>query len=191
MKRDGLLTELAAYVPFDARERTMQATIARFVASHEACFERTLRVGHVTASAWVVDDAGAWALLTHHRKLGKWLQLGGHADGESDVRAVALREAREESGIMRVRYAQPGIYDLDVHEIPAHGNEQAHVHYDIRFAFSADRAEQPAKSEESHDVRWVALDDARLTLDESVRRLVAKTPTLQLRHTLQAPDKRT
>jgi 8-oxo-dGTP pyrophosphatase MutT (NUDIX family) len=175
MKRNALLAELAAYVPFDARERSMQAEIARFVATHEACFERTLGVGHVTASAWVVDERVRRALLTHHRKLGKWLQFGGHADGDPDVRAVALREAREESGIMRLRLAQPGIYDVDVHEIPAYGQEAAHAHYDIRFAFFADRAETPTVSEESHDVRWVAFDDiASLTVDDSVRRLAAK-----------------
>jgi 8-oxo-dGTP pyrophosphatase MutT (NUDIX family) len=187
MKRAALLTALAAYVPFDAHERKMQAEIARFIALHETCFERTLRVGHVTASAWVVDESGSRTLLTHHRKLGKWLQFGGHADGDPDVRAVALREAREESGLTRLRFAQPGIYDLDTHAIPAYGEEAAHVHYDIRFALCADRSEQPAVSEESYDVRWIALSDlGSLNVDDSVLRLAAKTPALRVPHTFQA-----
>lgn len=192
MKRAALLAELAAYLPFNARERKMQAEIARFIALHETCFERTLPAGHVTASAWVVDESCSRTLLTHHRKLGKWLQFGGHADGEPDVRAVALREAREESGLTRLRFAQPGIYDLDTHAIPARGEEAAHAHYDIRFAFFADRSERPVVSEESHDVRWIALSDlGSLNVDDSVLRLAAKTPALQALHTLQAAGKRT
>jgi 8-oxo-dGTP pyrophosphatase MutT (NUDIX family) len=179
MTREALLGELAAYVPLDAREAKMQAAIARFISAREACFERTLRVGHVTASAWVVDAACGCVLLTHHRKLGKWLQFGGHADGNADVRAVALREAREESGMTSLRFAQPGIYDLDVHEIPAHGDEEAHAHYDIRFAFFADRAEQPVASDESHEVRWVALHAiASFSVDASVLRMAAKNALL-------------
>jgi len=192
VKRAALLAELAAYVPFDARERKMQAEIARFIAAHETCFERTSHAGHVTASAWVVDESGAWVLLTHHRKLGKWLQFGGHADGDPDVRAVALREAREESGLARLRFAQHGVYDLDAHEIPARGEEAAHVHYDIRFAFFADRAEQPVVSEESHDVRWIALSEiASLDVDDSVLRLAAKTPALRVLHTIQSAGRST
>jgi len=177
--RATLLAQLERYVPFDARERTMVDRLRTFVATHEACFERTLEVGHVTGSAWVVDRNGSAALLTHHRKLGKWLQLGGHADGDSDVRAVALREAREESGIAELAPASDAIFDIDVHDIPARGDEPAHVHYDVRFAFFAERGAIPVASAESHAVAWVPLPQMeRYAVDDSVRRLVAKTPSL-------------
>ena len=156
----------------------MAEQLRAFVAAHDDCFERTLAIGHVTGSAWVVDRAGEAALLTHHRKLGKWLQLGGHADGDGDIRRVARREALEESGLGDVALAREAIYDVDVHEIPARGLEEAHLHYDVRFAFYADRGGVPIASAESHAVAWVPLAEIeRYAIDDSVRRLVAKTKT--------------
>jgi 8-oxo-dGTP pyrophosphatase MutT (NUDIX family) len=179
LSRRALLADLEAYVPANEREASMLSQLRAFVAEHDDCFERTLAIGHVTGSAWVVDRAGEAALLTHHRKLGKWLQLGGHADGDPDIRGVALREALEESGLARVTLARDAIYDVDVHEIPARGAEAAHFHYDVRFAFYADRGDVPIASEESHAVAWVPLAEIeRFTIDDSVRRLVAKTPAL-------------
>jgi 8-oxo-dGTP pyrophosphatase MutT (NUDIX family) len=177
--RAALLDELAAYAPADARERDMVERVRAFVATHERCFERGLLVGHVTGSAWIVDRAGRAALLLHHRKLGKWLQPGGHADGDPDVRGVALREAVEETGLQTLAPAEAGIYDVDAHDIPARGAEPAHVHYDVRYAFFADRNEAPHTSPESHDVRWVPLDEIEaLGIDASVRRLISKTALL-------------
>jgi 8-oxo-dGTP pyrophosphatase MutT (NUDIX family) len=177
--RDRLLLELARYEPFDEREREMAERLRTFVASNPECFERTLASGHVTASAWVTDRERESVLLTHHRKLGRWLQLGGHADGEGDLRAVALREAREEAGIEAIVAALECIYDLDVHEIPAREGEPAHLHYDVRFSFYAERATEPKASEESHAVAWMALSDLpSLDADASVQRLAAKTARL-------------
>jgi len=173
------LDELAAYEPKSPSESDSLALLRAFVAAHEDCFYRSLTVGHVTGSAWVVDRTGSFALLTHHRKFDRWLQLGGHADGESDIRAVALREAVEESGIAEIVPASPGIYDLDVHPIPERGDEPAHLHYDVRFAFFADRGSVPVASEESHAVAWVPLAEIEsYGIDASVRRLVEKTGTL-------------
>ncbi len=179
LSRRALLADLEAYVPANEREAAMLSQLRAFVAEHDDCFERTLAIGHVTGSAWVVDPAGEAALLTHHRKLGKWLQLGGHADGDPDIRGVARREALEESGLAHVTLASDAIYDVDVHEIPARGDEAAHFHYDVRFAFYTDRGDVPIASEESHAVAWVPLAEIeRFTIDDSVRRLVAKTPAL-------------
>jgi 8-oxo-dGTP pyrophosphatase MutT (NUDIX family) len=174
--RARLLDELDAYAPETAHERAMHADLRKFVAENTGCFERTLLAGHVTGSAWIVDRGGRLALLTHHRKLGRWLQPGGHADGDPDVRAVALREAREESGLRSLISASPRIFDIDVHAIPARGGEPAHLHYDVRFAFFGDPNEAPLASEESHAVAWIPL--ARVEefgIDDSVRRLVEKT----------------
>ncbi len=163
----------------------MVSQLRAFVTGYVDCFERSLAVGHVTGSAWVVDRRGDAALLTHHRKLGKWLQLGGHADGDADVRRVALREAVEESGLAGIELASDAIYDVDVHEIPARGDEPAHLHYDVRFAFFADRGGVPVASDESIAVAWVPLAEIeRFAIDDSVRRLAAKTPGLVRR---QAP----
>lgn len=177
--RAGLLRELERYVPRDAREAAMAARTRVFVATYDACFERSLAVGHLTGSAWVVDRAGTAALLTHHRKLDKWLQPGGHADGDSDLRAVALREAVEESGLAEIVVASDAIYDVDVHRIPARANEPEHDHFDVRFAFFASLADTPVASAESHAVAWISLNEIeRYAIDDSVRRLVAKTRSI-------------
>ncbi len=183
MPEIDVLAELDAYVALDAVEREMTRRTRTFVAAHANAFERTLQAGHVTGSAWIVDRLGTAAVLAHHRKLGKWLQLGGHADGDRDVRRVALREAREESGLVSLAPASDTIYDIDVHAIPARGDEPAHAHYDLRFAFFGDPAEQPRANHESHAVAWISLlEIERYAIDDSVRRLVAKTAALIARH---------
>jgi 8-oxo-dGTP pyrophosphatase MutT (NUDIX family) len=179
VSRAGLLDELRAYAPADAREAAMRERLVAFVAAHADAFERALEIGHVTASAWIVDPARTRALLAHHRKLEKWLQLGGHTDGDPDVRGAALREAREESGLSSLRFASDAIYDLDVHAIPAQPGEPAHEHFDVRFAFEADPAEPLAVSAESHALAWIALGDLpAYGADESVLRLARKTRSI-------------
>lgn len=155
----------------------MLVRIIAFVEAHAGCFERTLAEGHVTGSAWVVNPERTHALLVHHRRLGRWLQPGGHCDGNPDVLATALREVLEETGI-EARPMSEAVFDVDVHDIPARGAEPAHVHYDIRFLAEAPLSAVPVVSPESRDVRWVALGAiASLSTDESVLRLVAKTCT--------------
>jgi 8-oxo-dGTP pyrophosphatase MutT (NUDIX family) len=177
---DELLTELHAYVPVDDREATMRDRVRAFLeADRLHAFRRTNASGHVTASAWIVDPARTHAVLLHHRKLDRWLQLGGHVDGDPDVRGAAMREAREESGLRTLRSLADGIYDIDVHRIPARGEEPAHDHHDLRFAFEADPREPLVRNDESHDVRWIALTDLeRYAIDDSVRRLARKTAAL-------------
>ena len=177
--RETLLEELRAHAAADDREAAMRERLVAFVTAQPGAFERELAVGHVTASAWIVDPSRTRALLTHHRKLGKWLQLGGHADGDADLRAAALREAREESGLRSLRFASTAIYDVDVHAIPARPGEPAHEHYDVRFALEADPAEPLVVSAESKELAWIPLDALeRYGADESVLRLARKTPLL-------------
>jgi 8-oxo-dGTP pyrophosphatase MutT (NUDIX family) len=178
--RVALLDMLERHQPYDEHEREMRERIAWFVAAHPDCFERTLLEGHVTASAWVVDRSREKALLTHHAKLGRWLQLGGHCDGESDVLRVALREVSEESGLHNLTVLhKSGIYDVDAHDIPARAEEPAHVHYDIRFAFEADPRAPLRITPESKDLQWVDLYSIRSwNPDLSVLRLAAKTRLL-------------
>jgi 8-oxo-dGTP pyrophosphatase MutT (NUDIX family) len=181
--RASLEDELARHQPFDRHELKMLKRISAFVGAHADCFERSLLVGHVTGSAWVLDEAREYALLTHHAKLDKWLQPGGHCDGEADVSRVAMREVQEEAGLDGIRPLLDGaIFDVDAHDIPARGNEPAHVHYDIRYAFEADRSAPLRISAESKDLRWVALDRiAELNTDESVLRMVRKTAPIGTR----------
>jgi len=179
MSRETLMAELAAYQPMDARERAMVDDVLQFVRAHEDCFERALAIGHITASAWIVDEAGTHALLTHHRKLDRWLQLGGHADGDPDVRRVALREATEESGLTAIRFAHSSIYDVDVHVIPVRGDEPEHKHYDVRFAFVAPSGAPLVVSVESHELAWRPIAELdRNGVDASVRRMARKTDAL-------------
>jgi 8-oxo-dGTP pyrophosphatase MutT (NUDIX family) len=157
-------------------ESAMLAEYEPFVVAHPDCLLRTCLAGQLTASAWVVDPAHTRTLMTHHRKLDRWLQLGGHADGEADLLAAALREVREESGLNRLRPVSAEIFDVDRHRIPARKTEPEHWHFDVRFLVEADPDEPLSVSDESHEVAWIALDEAaRLNPDESIARMVRKT----------------
>jgi 8-oxo-dGTP pyrophosphatase MutT (NUDIX family) len=176
MHRRSLISLLEAYTPSDATDAAARIRILHFVRSHDDCFERSLLEGHVTGSAWIVNASRTRCLLTHHRKLDRWLQLGGHADGQTDALEVAMREAREESGLTSLRPVSDAIFDCDVHPIPGRTSEPEHFHYDVRFLLEADDAEPLVLSEESKELAWVALADvASLESDESVMRMVAKT----------------
>jgi len=177
MHRRPLLSLLADYVAYDCDDAAACDRIVDFVRAHADCFERSLAVGHVTGSAWIVDRARAQCLLTHHRKLDRWLQLGGHADGDADVLAVATREAREESGLASLRAVAGAIFDCDVHAIPERAHEPRHFHYDVRFLFEADPLEPLVVSEESNELAWMPLDglDRRGLMDVSVLRMARKT----------------
>ncbi|MEZ5551881.1 MAG: NUDIX hydrolase [Pseudomonadales bacterium] len=145
-----------------------------FVNQNARCFERDCWAGHVTGSAWVVDRAGTRVLLTHHRKLDRWLQLGGHSDGDPDSFEVARREAQEESGL-RVSHVWESVFDLDVHLIPARKADPAHHHFDLRFAFRASDGEGFKVSDESHDLAWVPIVRIRDYTDEpSMLRMAEK-----------------
>lgn len=138
-------------------------------------YERRRLAGHFTGSAWVVSADGQRVLLTHHRKFGRWLQLGGHADGDPDLARVALREAEEESGLPDL-LVEPAIFDLDRHAIPARGAEPEHWHYDVRFVVRATGSEAFAVGEESLDLAWVAVAQIAEdpTSDASLRRMAGK-----------------
>ncbi len=160
----------------DAHEAEMTAETLRFTAAHPDCLLRSCAPGHLTGSAWIVSPDRARILLTHHLKLDKWLQLGGHADGDGDLPAVALREAREESGLAGVRAVSTAIFDVDRHWIPARKSDPGHYHYDLRFRFEADPREPLAISPESKDLAWVEIGRVTaLNPEESMARMVRKT----------------
>jgi 8-oxo-dGTP pyrophosphatase MutT (NUDIX family) len=125
---------------------------------HPRSFYKDHLPGHITGSAFIIDRSGKFTLLTLHAKLHQWLQPGGHADGEENVLNVALRETQEETGI-KLPEVTPGIFDIDIHPIPAFKGFPEHDHYDIRFLFKVSM-EQPIKiSEESTDLAWKPLHE--------------------------------
>lgn len=164
---------LEQYRPPSAEQDKIRSAMLEFVDGHpEDAHRRSCRVGHLTASALVVELESGEVLLHHHRKLDRWLQVGGHCDGDANLAAVALREAREESGIDELRVI-PEIVDLDIHPIPARPGEPAHDHYDCRFLVVVTRALPPRVSEESKDLRWMSVAGAfELSDDPSVHRLL-------------------
>lgn len=178
MHRAPVLTLLRAHASraLDPHEAAMTLATIRFVGEQVDCLLRSCRPGHLTGSAWIVSPDRRQVLLTHHHKLEKWLQLGGHADGDGNLLEVAWREAREESGLTGVRVVTSGIFDLDRHEIPARQTDPAHYHYDLRFLFEADPGEPLAISAESKDLAWVDLAEVpHLNSEESMARMVRKT----------------
>lgn len=157
--------------PTPEQAATRDAMLA-FIDAHPLdAHERTSLSGHLTASALVLDAGGQRALLTFHKKLGRWLQLGGHCDGDANLAGVALREAREESGIEELSIDSRPI-DLDIHPIPARPGEPAHLHLDTRFVVWAPARGRERMSAESLDLAWFSAAEADLLdTDDSVRRL--------------------
>lgn len=138
-------------------------------------FERTHLPGHITGSSFIVSHDRSKTLLVHHAKLNRWLQPGGHCDGEANVINVARREAAEETGVSRLQLISTEVYDLDIHPIPERKDFPRHDHYDIRFLFVASERDPITVSEESHDVRWISLDELeKFNGETSMIRLRAK-----------------
>jgi len=151
-----------------------------FFDNNDGCFEKDNLPGHFTGSAWVTNPDKDKILMTHHKKLNMWLQLGGHADGEKDLKSVAIKEAKEESGINNFSVLCEEIFDLDIHKIEPMNKEPEHLHYDVRFLLEADPIEQNIIiSEESHDVKWIHLDNILdYNSEKSISRMVEKTKKL-------------
>jgi len=175
MHRQALLNLLYTHVAADPAEAAMCQQTIQFVAEYPDCFERTLLVGHVTGSAWIVSPDRTQVLLIHHRKLDRWFQPGGHCDGNPDVQAVAVREAEEETGLRQLRLVSPAIFDVDVHTIHARSSEPEHLHYDIRFLLEADPAEPLQVTGETKGIRWVQKSDVpKYTQEKSIFRMLFK-----------------
>ena len=121
-----LKDELLCYEPDNDDERHCKRRMLAFLEVPQ-CFERSLDKDHFTASSWLIDKSANKVLLMHHRKLDKWLQLGGHADGDSNLLRVAIKEAQEESGIQDIKPVHKHIFDIDIHDVPGHR------HFDVRF----------------------------------------------------------
>lgn len=170
-----VLNLLNQYIEDEQENRHSRDVLIDFAKAHRDCCERTLTVGHFTGSCWLVSKDGLRVLLTHHKKLERWLQLGGHADGDSDLAQVALREAEEESGLTDLT-VEPEVFDLERHAIPARGMDPEHFHHDVRFVVHATGSEEFVVSDESHALAWRTIselvDDAEA--EQSIRRMARK-----------------
>jgi 8-oxo-dGTP pyrophosphatase MutT (NUDIX family) len=188
MHRRLLLDLLERHVSKRPEDVEIVQRFRDFVQEHADCFERSCREGHITASAWILSPDRRRVLLTHHRKLDRWLQLGGHCDGVPDPREAALREAREESGLLHFSFLPDADdvppLDLDIHPIPALGDEPAHLHHDVRFLLVSESGEELRASDESKDLRWFERDqlfewieeESLLRLERRARELIGAPP---------------
>lgn len=179
-ERQWLYDKLRTYEQRYKNDSTELRTINKiktFSEQNKNCFSRLNREGHITGSAWIVNETFDAFLLVHHRKLGWWLQLGGHADGESNILNVALREAQEESGLSNFKVLSDEIFDVDVHPIPERLHERGHFHFDIRFLLQTSSTALLHRSvRESFGLAWVPLSEIlENPLYKNVRKMAIKS----------------
>lgn len=153
------LPNIGSFCTTDDRDICNGNAVRDFIKYYDNAFSRDDDVGHITASAFIINDSRDAVLLTHHAKLDCWLQVGGHCDGIRDPRSTALREAKEETGLSSLSFLSHDIFDIDIHEIPATTTSKAHLHFDIRYLLRADDREQLVITSESLALRWVELDE--------------------------------
>ena len=184
--RAATLAMLAAHAPADAEEAHDIERMRDLLAEHPHIFSPACETAHITASALIVDPAARRTLLHYHRRLGRWLQVGGHAEYETDFALVAMREAREETGLPDLAHYPPGPapkpIDFDLHAIPESGDMPAHLHLDFRYILTTGQPHALAPlAGESRRFRWLgfaeslAMQDA---LDHALRRLLGKAMAL-------------
>ena len=184
MHRQELLSLLARHETHFVDEQGFKRRAIDFISRHEDCFYRELWPLHVTGSTWVVNKARDHVLMMHHKKLNRWFQPGGHADGDADILRVALRETAEETGLSvdDVRLLSASVFDVDIHTIPAMNNEPRHEHIDVRFLVEIDDCIPVPGNDESHEILWVSLYQvARYNSNRSTNRMLQKTRELRNR----------
>ena len=170
---------LISYQSVNSVQNAYNQMMLEFLKHHDNAFDRECKIGHFTASALVLSACQSKVLLMDHAKLEKWLQLGGHCDGDRDFLQVALKEAKEESGLSSIQILSHNVFDLDIHMIPRRGNELAHYHYDVRFLLRADENEKLQINRESNGLKWVELDKIhRYNTDQSVTRMCSKVKSI-------------
>ena len=180
--QQALVQLLDAHQPLDDAEEVFRRRIREHVLAEERWWHRDTLPGHVTASAFIVDSECTQMLLHHHRKLDRWLQLGGHDEGERSPAEAVLREVAEESGLSAFQFhGDSGIFDLDIHAIPSRGAMPAHDHLDVRFLLVADPSEPLQRDDsESLALAWFPLSEAIAKMDEvGAQRVERKIRALQ------------
>ena len=174
MNKEKLIQSISKYKILTKEDEVVKNRFLNFINTYPNCFERSLEIGHITASAFIVDKKNEKILLLHHKKLNKWLQPGGHCDGEENVLKVAKKEVFEETGLI-VNSLENNIFDLDIHTIPTNKSISQHEHFDIRFIFEVDSTSQIIKNEESNQLSWVSAKELEdYTNENSILRMRRK-----------------
>jgi 8-oxo-dGTP pyrophosphatase MutT (NUDIX family) len=176
--RQALIDNLRLYSTAYLDEKEF---ILRFLKllDHQNCYYRNHLPGHITGSAFVVDETKSKVLLVHHTKLHKWLQPGGHADGDENILHVALREVKEETGLEVSPLLEGNVFDLDIHVIPARPDFEEHLHFDVRFLVEGLSVSSIQVSPESNAVQWVPLYNLpNLTQNLSISRMMEKVQAI-------------
>lgn len=176
MDRNTLKNQLEVYrTPYEEEAAFIDDFIE--LSLDPLAFKRERLEGHFTASSWIVNKKRTHTLLTLHRKLGRWLQLGGHADGNENLLEVALKEAEEESGLTSLKLVEESIFDIDKHIIPQRSHVPEHFHFDVRYLIEADINEPLKMSDESISLAWIAFDSVvdMIGYNPSILRMLDKT----------------
>lgn len=169
-----LIERIESLPPGNSEEMLIRNRFTDFIRNHPDSFFRTNLKGHITASAFVIDRQARKILLIHHKKLDKWLQPGGHCDGDEDTLAVAIKEVFEETGVQILRQDQP-LVDLDIHTIPQRKEVPEHEHFDVRYLFESDSSRPLTRNHETLALQWIPFEDIRkYTGEESVLRILEK-----------------
>lgn len=181
--RDKLIASLTTYKTSFPEEVHINDQFLELLQAPR-CYFRDHLPGHITGSAWMVDELGSHVLLVHHVKLNKWLQPGGHADGDENIVGVALREAQEETGLKKLSLITEEIFDIDIHPIPARVDFPEHLHFDVRFIFQASQNETIQVSSESNHVAWFNLNSvaSHAENNSSIIRMMEKMKPLLRSH---------
>jgi 8-oxo-dGTP pyrophosphatase MutT (NUDIX family) len=168
------MKEISSYHPTFEIEKSYKARFVELISEFDSAFERSLLIGHITGSALLIDESRQHILLMHHTKLNKWLQPGGHCDGNKNVLAVAKKEVLEETGI-EITVDKANIFDIDIHAIPERKGVPAHEHFDIRFLFVVPDNTVFKQNEESLALKWVPIDKiSDYTQEDSILRMIKK-----------------
>ncbi|MGI9613007.1 MAG: NUDIX hydrolase [Acidimicrobiales bacterium] len=156
-----------------AVQQDARRNVLAFCDQHPNSLHRSSSTGHLTGSAVVVDPTTERTLLIHHAKLDRWLQPGGHADGDGNLGGVALREATEETGLVGLRLVSPAV-DIDIHTIPARPSEPEHVHLDVRSVVLVGDSVAARPNEETLGAKWFAVDDPEVAASVELTNLVRR-----------------
>ena len=181
MNRIRLTEQIQDYCPWNEQEAADKEVILRFLAENEDAFERENRIAHMTASAWVVNRERTKVLMVYHKIYDSWSWTGGHADGETDLLAVALREVREETGVKNVAAVSEELFSLEVLTVDGHEKRgkyvSSHLHLNVTYLLEADEGDLLTICEdENKGVAWFSLEDALKASSEPwfVRRIYSK-----------------
>ncbi len=161
----NLIGQIERYVPYNEQEERDKGLILDCLYAFEDIFTRENRLAHMTASAWVVNKTFDRVLMAYHNIYDSWAWLGGHADGEEDLLAVALKEVHEESGVKNVRPASGDVFSLEVLTVDGHVKRgkyvSSHLHLNVTYLLIADDSDTLAvKPDENSGVKWFTPESA-------------------------------